>query len=382
MAAVDSAAAANEQKQLLITFYVGVASFTILVWDHLLTLEDEIKYVWRKRKGPLIWLFLLNRYLTPLGFIVNLFGESDVLLPTDVEDAIKLPPVTQPTSRIYLRNRCEHFVRYEGSMTVIGINTAALMMLLRVYAMYNEQRAVVACVAAVFALELGTNAWLLTYGVAVRHSLGIHACTMIFDTSRINTAIAAASAWLPLLYDTIVLALTVRRTYTQIRYPNVSRTMRILLKEGVFYYSVIFCITLVLTLMIVLAPAGLKNVMAQTEYLMTVAMMSRITLHLKKEAHRASDPLGCGTDDLSSYVSQAGGRTPIAFGFPGQRPSMVVSPVTISVREHSATYNDRGEEVQMHRTSHWTAMPASRCSSDGGEWFEFTSLSKADGHPR
>ncbi len=50
-------------------------------------------------------------------------------------------------------------------MTVIGINTAALMMLLRVYAMYNQQRSVVAFVAAVFALELGTNAWLLTYGV-------------------------------------------------------------------------------------------------------------------------------------------------------------------------------------------------------------------------
>lgn len=28
-------------------------------------------------------------------------------------------------------SRCAHFVRYEGSMTVIGINVAGLMMLLR-----------------------------------------------------------------------------------------------------------------------------------------------------------------------------------------------------------------------------------------------------------
>lgn len=51
-----------------------------------------------------------------------------------------------------------------------------------------------------------------------------------------NGAVAAASAWLPLLYDTIVLVLTVRRTYAGIRSPTVSRTMPILLKEGVLYY--------------------------------------------------------------------------------------------------------------------------------------------------
>ncbi|TFK91965.1 hypothetical protein K466DRAFT_582379 [Polyporus arcularius HHB13444] len=365
MGSVDPVAAANEQKQLLITFYVGVASFTILVWDHLLTLNDEVKYIWRKRKGPLIWLFLLNRYLTPLGFIVNLFAYF---------------------SNLFSESTCERFVRYEGSMTVIGINTAALMMLLRVYAMYNQQRAVVAFVAAVFALELGTNAWLLTYGVAVRHTPGIHekACTMVFDTSRINTAFAAASAWLPLLYDTIVLVLTVRRTYALVRYPNVARTMRLLLKEGVFYYSIIFCITLVLTLMIVLAPAGLKNVMAQTEYLMTVAMMSRITLHLKKEAHRGPNPLGYDTDELtSSTVSQGGTRTPIAFGYPWQRPSMAVSPVNISVQEHSVTYDDCGEEVQPQRASRWTSRHVRRSAPvEGEEWFEFTTLSKPGDSPR
>ena len=79
-------------------------------------------------------------------------------------------------------------------MTVLGINTVALMMLLRVYAMYDKNRAVVAFLAVVFCLELGTNVWLLTYGIgepsedlrvvmvdvlthlhsAVRHRWGLH----------------------------------------------------------------------------------------------------------------------------------------------------------------------------------------------------------------
>ncbi|RPD62483.1 hypothetical protein L227DRAFT_609685 [Lentinus tigrinus ALCF2SS1-6] len=379
MVAGYSNAAINEQTQLVTTFYVGIASFTILVWDHLLTLEDEIKYVWRRKKGPLIWLFFLNRYLTPLGFIVNLFAYFSDLFTDSVGHILPFDFV--PLA--YVCHIVDHFVRYEGSMTVIGINTAALMMLLRIYAMYDKNRVVVAFVAAVFCLELGTNAWLLTYGIAVRHSPYIHACTMIFDTSRLNKAAAAASAWLPLLYDTIVLALTIRRTYSDIKYPSVGRTMRTLLKEGVLYYSVIFCITLVLTLMIVLAPDGLKNVMAQTEYLMTVAMMSRITLHLKKEAHKTRDPLGSGTYDLtSSVLSQAGRRTPIAFADPSQRPSMVLSPLSISVQEHSVTYNDRGEEVQVPRKSHRTTH-IKRYSYDADEqWFEFAPLSNPDGHRR
>lgn len=31
--------------------YVGLASYAVLVYDHLLTLDDEIKYIWKKKKG-------------------------------------------------------------------------------------------------------------------------------------------------------------------------------------------------------------------------------------------------------------------------------------------------------------------------------------------
>lgn len=54
------------------TIYVGIVGFTILIWDHLVTSGDEIEFIWQGRKGIFVYLFLLNRYLTPLGFIVNL----------------------------------------------------------------------------------------------------------------------------------------------------------------------------------------------------------------------------------------------------------------------------------------------------------------------
>jgi hypothetical protein len=67
-------------------------------------------------------------------------------------------------------------------MTVIGINTTALMMLLRysrlfaivylvtnihisIYAMYSGKPLVVVGVAIAFCIEFGVNAWLLSHGI-------------------------------------------------------------------------------------------------------------------------------------------------------------------------------------------------------------------------
>ena len=32
--------------------YVGVASYTILIYDHLLTFGEEVEYIWKGHKGP------------------------------------------------------------------------------------------------------------------------------------------------------------------------------------------------------------------------------------------------------------------------------------------------------------------------------------------
>ncbi|KAL0565691.1 hypothetical protein V5O48_016331 [Marasmius crinis-equi] len=250
-----------------ITNCVGFAGFTVLIWDHIDTFATEVEHIWLGPKGPITYLFLLNRYLTPLGFMVNLFAY--------------LSPVWDTETFVLL---CRHFIRYEGSMTLIGIDTVGLMMLLRVYALYKNQFKIVVGVASLLALQFGINAWLLTKGIPVAHTnRNIHACTMIFDAkNNLESILASSTAWLPLVYDTVAFGLTFYRTYPSVRGQSRSKIARRLLEDGLLYYSVIFSVTLVLTLMIIFAPDGLKNVAAQLELLITVTMMSRITLNLKK----------------------------------------------------------------------------------------------------
>ncbi|VDB91798.1 unnamed protein product [Peniophora sp. CBMAI 1063] len=241
---------------------VGLAAFTILVYDHLITLEDEIEFIWKGRKGPIIWLFFLNRYLVPLSFIINIFAYF---------------------SHVWDYDTCSQFVVYEGSLTMIGISIASLMMFMRVKALYYNHRFVYYAVFCLWLVFVGVNSWLLTSATPVYlKAPNVISCTMIFGT-EVGWA-ASASAWLPLLYDTTVVILTLIRTVSHAWHRGYSDIVSELLREGLLYYSIIFSVTLALTIMIVAADPSVRNIAAQLELCLTATMMSRITLDLKRFA--------------------------------------------------------------------------------------------------
>ncbi|KAF8644430.1 hypothetical protein AX16_008489 [Volvariella volvacea WC 439] len=245
---------------------MGFASFTILVWDHIVTFSDEVEYIWKAKRSLMVYLFLINRYLTPLGFIVNLFAYLSPVWTPEVSVPPKIPIITllaySPSHQV-----CNEFIRFEGSMTVIGISIVAIMMFLRIKALYHAQRFVVWAVAFLWFFQTGIQAYLLTRGEAVVHNedSGVQACTMIFDPEII---LASSSAWLPLLYDTVIFGLTLYRTFPSIRHRNAPFVMKRLLEDGLIYYIAILAVTLVLTIMIIAAPPGLKNITAQLELLL------------------------------------------------------------------------------------------------------------------
>lgn len=204
----------------------------------------------------------------PLGFVVNLVAYNLEYWPDET---------------------CERYVRYEGIMTAFGIEVVGLMMLIRLHALYyDKSRLVVVFVAFILLGETVANVYLLVHALAVPHWKVqdiVHSCSMIFGSVGAGSA---ASAWIPLLYDTIILLLTLHVTVPSIRRSERGFIVRTILKDGLRYYVVICAVTLVLTIMIAAAPDGLKNITAQLELLLTVTMMSRITIHLKKEFYSPS----------------------------------------------------------------------------------------------
>ncbi|KAH9986924.1 hypothetical protein BJV74DRAFT_988371 [Russula compacta] len=275
----------QDYQDSVLTRYVGVIAFTVLVWDHVVTFSDEVEYIWKGRKGPVADSLLQqstssschltymtirnnlrpqNRYLIPLGFIVNLWAYF---------------------RKTWTLHRCGHFVRYEGSMTMIGVTVVALMMFLRVRALYSQSLLVQFFVLVILFTFIGLNSWLLTHGIPVPHPAYplVDSCTMIVDP-KISGPLASSSAWLPLVYDTAVIFLTLIGTAKHRNSKDTGQMFRAMFKEGLVYYSVICTITLVFTMMVVFAEPSVRNITGQVQLCLTVAMMSRITIHLKRSA--------------------------------------------------------------------------------------------------
>ncbi|KAF7299271.1 hypothetical protein MIND_00875800 [Mycena indigotica] len=264
------------------TNFVGFASFTILVWDHMITFADEVDYIWKGKKGPSSHLSI-----SPGTLLLSLYANSTKLKVTE--------------SLLYASRLCNQSLRL--LISKLDLRTVSTFHPLRgMYCCHCcrgcRNNDVIEDPRTLPNSKMDNRSpsgatrnrdWDQrvvdqsgrTY-VAVLHNSasGVHACSMIFDPSI--SAAASASAWYPLLYDSIVFALTVNRTLPSIRKKQAGFILKKLLEDGVLYYSVIFAITFVLTFMIVGAPPGIKNICAQTEQLITVAMMSRITLSLRK----------------------------------------------------------------------------------------------------
>jgi len=257
---------AEEFHELVSTNYLGLAGFVVLVYDHILTFNDEIQYIWHGKKKIVIWLFLINRYVTPLGFIINL-------------NAYMSPSWSIET--------CRQFVVYEGIMGFFGVAVASLMMLVRIHAIYYGDLYVMSIMWLLFWGMVIVNVWLLTTTGPVIHP-GIAGCSMLFGQSHNIGRWVSATAWTPLCFDTVVIALVIFRTRRIVlaKIAEQSKVVTVLIRDGIMYFSVILAVNLVLAVMIVRAPDGIKNIFAQFQLILTVTMMSRITLNLRKNMDR------------------------------------------------------------------------------------------------
>ncbi|THH14734.1 hypothetical protein EW146_g5633 [Bondarzewia mesenterica] len=73
--------------------YFFLATLTMLLYDHLLTLPDEVATVWKKKKTYVLCIFLFVRYYAPIAVAVVAVGTSPVfLLPPK---RLALPPAYQ-----------------------------------------------------------------------------------------------------------------------------------------------------------------------------------------------------------------------------------------------------------------------------------------------
>ncbi|KAJ7278350.1 hypothetical protein C8J57DRAFT_1306629 [Mycena rebaudengoi] len=261
---------------------IFISAVAILIYDHFLTLESEVKWVWLPRHRPATYWFFLVRYMAIVAtatYATFYFGDF-------------LPEV------------CLLFLVVDGIF--ISPQTFQVTLGLRVFAMYGSDLRVLALMTvpgtATVALIIWTIIGLNSPGPVMLTAPGFIGCHTVAQKSRlcllnpINDAhllVGLASAWFgKLVCDFFVLVLTLRRAYVNrdvAEMMSVSLTT-VMARDGrLFNTTIIVLVNLANVLMIYVRKTALLSfytwLTLYSLVILSTSLLCRLMLNLHEAAH-------------------------------------------------------------------------------------------------
>ncbi|KAH7322060.1 hypothetical protein B0J17DRAFT_684831 [Rhizoctonia solani] len=220
--------------------YFMLASFIVLVYDHMITLAEEVDRIWQQEWTGATWLFALNRYLTELQFIVNLVSFHN-------------PHWTGKA--------CDDFIPFAGASTLVSIAT-----------LYQRNKYVLGLLAFFWTGQV------IVMGTTMRHPTRVKLPEGLIGCIQGDNGTYGAAFWLaPLATDCVIFALTVFKSLEYIYKTRYQVPLiHVILRDGVLYFTVILSANLLNCLV--------YYVSRSFSQIITVVMISRLQLNLRAES--------------------------------------------------------------------------------------------------
>ncbi|KAJ6564973.1 hypothetical protein DFH09DRAFT_286258 [Mycena vulgaris] len=200
----------------------AVAALAMVIWDYLITLEDERELFWKRKWTFATFLFLWSRYL---GIFLIIFGVSVAVSP-NLTDSVS-----------YLWLRVESWV---GMSTLCSIQ---VILQLRIYALYDGSPKVTALIISVFFMEVICAVAMFGFTSAnirvVAEAMG----------DMVRCKVTAVPSWLWLFwvavtsFELLLCVLALYKGYQRIRISGLFKSQQvlqdILLRDSVLFYVAI-----------------------------------------------------------------------------------------------------------------------------------------------
>ncbi|KDR76722.1 hypothetical protein GALMADRAFT_21534, partial [Galerina marginata CBS 339.88] len=208
--------------------YFQLASFVMMVYDHMITFSEEVEQIWRRPFTGVSWLFLINRYITPLQFIIVLDAFEDPRWTKASDHSCRLGDPLDHTSYNFVHRS---WVRLSS---VFGI-----------------------CISKISSDSS--------------------------DVAEPLPPVFAAVVWIsPLMTDITIFLLTIWKTKSRhVKISHPTSIFSLLVRDGALYFSVICTVNFFNMLMFLIAPPDLRVIGASFSQLLTLTMVSRLVLNLR-----------------------------------------------------------------------------------------------------
>jgi len=239
-----------------------VAALVFLWYDYSLTFDAEVKLVWNHRWSLGKALFILNRYF---GLVTILFDVT-VFFSGSLTDQF-----------------CKRFSSWHGVSNLLGVLIGQLILMARVYAVYNRNKKVLAVLAALFVAQVACLPLVLHVGNYIGTAT-IPGLTGCYASSR--PALYFLVTFPSLIYDTILCLLMVYQAWKIYKDGSNYPLMTVLIRDSVLYFFTNFSITLVNCLIVALAPHIIGKVALGWLVAVPCALGSRLLLNMREHYFR------------------------------------------------------------------------------------------------
>jgi len=261
-----------------------LAASTIMFYDALLTLPEQITYLWQPKKTFVSYLSLFN-FLFACAFAIGL---NIVWFHT------------KNTPQICLTSVALRSIQFRVVSTV-----AQVFMTLRIYALSGKNRIIfvtmVICIATQVVLSISTISH--TLQLQLRHFTPIPAdgyhstCTL----QILNQGLDEVYIYLLLTFDAGVFLATLGYTVKAMKSSRRSHLLRAITLDGSVYFFMMFSTNLTWTLCDMYGREGVRTLALVPSLFITPMMLNRLTLSLHK-AH-GMDQISISTLPPSTVLS-------------------------------------------------------------------------------
>ncbi|KAJ7863334.1 hypothetical protein B0H14DRAFT_3444199 [Mycena olivaceomarginata] len=233
-------------ENVLTTRYLSAAGYVVLLYDHLLTLDDEVKYIWSAPTTIAKILFLTLRYMVPLfltGETITVWRLSQCLM-------LREPHSPDQVARF------NSFHTYAGW---ISITISNFLVLLRIWTtLPRGHRLITWSLVFYIIMQLGSFAvttWVISNMIPVLFFDPV-ACFCSFSTKP-----NVAGLWIPGLIFEVVVFVTI--CWNALDRPRALSTdsethiTRLLFRDGVIYFIILFVLRVANTVLALVAHVSL-----------------------------------------------------------------------------------------------------------------------------
>ncbi|KAF8683084.1 hypothetical protein AX14_004205, partial [Amanita brunnescens Koide BX004] len=245
--------------------YVNVAALTIFVVEYIATFDFEVTYMWPVKWNLVSVLFFLTRYLPIVDMTVTLYTEHAA-------------GMTQPL--------CAVLARTYVWLIYVGMAAAEGLLTLRVWALYGHGRKLTVFLAVVYGGSFVAS--------GVKIYLSLKSLQVMIVTIPGLPSMCAAKSYDEELYlywvfmiivDAVSCILLLVQLVSAYTTGGLTNLMRVVYRDGVIFYIVLLCFSVVNIFAIVMLPADISSLLTAPERIMHAVLASRVILQTRHQVY-------------------------------------------------------------------------------------------------